>query len=233
MRLAGGRSAAKGSGGGAFHSASANPLFSTFNRTRDGFPCTSPWPFARHDLGNHGCMQPWLRRRRVSWASGCSSCIGFRESLRRRAARCGAGCAASGSLRLATGSSRCPRTPALVSSWTGWQRRCTRRAARHCCGWPASRAGPRNGSWWGPCGRRASAAAARSAPAPEQQRSLKRLRRELREVHRRDFFPPPERELADAAVRQLAASVTPPLTTLNEPTATAAGPARPVPEGGR
>ena len=80
---------------------------------------------------------------------------------------------------------------------------------------------------------RASAAAARSAPAPEQQRSLKRLRRELREVHRRDFFPPPERELADAAVRQLAASVTPPLTTPNEPTATAAGPARPVPEGGR
>ena len=80
---------------------------------------------------------------------------------------------------------------------------------------------------------RAAALAARSAAGAEQQRSLKRLRRELREVHRRDFFPPPERELADAAVRQLAALVTPPSPTPTASTATVAGPARPVPEGGR
>jgi hypothetical protein len=79
----------------------------------------------------------------------------------------------------------------------------------------------------------ATALAALSAPATEQRRSLKRLRRELREVHRRDFFPPPERELADAAVRQLAALVTAPSVTLDESTATAGGPARLAPEGAR
>jgi hypothetical protein len=54
---------------------------------------------------------------------------------------------------------------------------------------------------------RAEALASQSAPAAERQRSLKRLRRQLREVRRRDFFPPPERDLADAAVARLAALV--------------------------
>jgi hypothetical protein len=36
---------------------------------------------------------------------------------------------------------------------------------------------------------------------------LRRLRAELRRVERRDFFPPPEREAAHAAVRELAARV--------------------------
>ena len=34
----------------------------------------------------------------------------------------------------------------------------------------------------------------------ERSRLLKRLRRELREVRRRDYFPPAERELARRAV---------------------------------
>jgi hypothetical protein len=52
---------------------------------------------------------------------------------------------------------------------------------------------------------RAEALASQSAPAAERRRALKRLRRQLREVRRRDFFPPPERDLAAAAVAQLAA----------------------------
>jgi hypothetical protein len=36
-------------------------------------------------------------------------------------------------------------------------------------------------------------------------RTLARLRRELHRIRRRDFFPPPERERAEAAVEQLAA----------------------------
>jgi hypothetical protein len=59
----------------------------------------------------------------------------------------------------------------------------------------------------------ADALAAQSAPAAERQRSLKRLRRQLREVRRRDFFPPPERDLAAAAVAQLAALVAEPRPT--------------------
>jgi hypothetical protein len=35
--------------------------------------------------------------------------------------------------------------------------------------------------------------------------ALRRLRGELRQVERRDFFPPPERDAAHAAVRALAA----------------------------
>jgi hypothetical protein len=38
-------------------------------------------------------------------------------------------------------------------------------------------------------------------------RTLKALRRDLREVQRRDFFPPPERDLAKAAVADLAVAV--------------------------
>ena len=41
----------------------------------------------------------------------------------------------------------------------------------------------------------------------EVVRSLRSLRRELRQIQRRDFFPPPERDPAVAAVRRLAAMV--------------------------
>lgn len=39
------------------------------------------------------------------------------------------------------------------------------------------------------------------------RRSLRRLERELQRIARRDFFPPPEREAARAAVRRLAAEL--------------------------
>ena len=52
------------------------------------------------------------------------------------------------------------------------------------------------------------ALAAIDAPKqPEAVRALRGLRREFRQVQRRDFFPPPEREQATAAVKRLAASV--------------------------
>lgn len=41
-----------------------------------------------------------------------------------------------------------------------------------------------------------------------QARTLKRLRRELRNVQRRDYFPPPERDEAIAALNRLASAVT-------------------------
>ena len=41
-----------------------------------------------------------------------------------------------------------------------------------------------------------------------RRRRLARLRRELHRIRRRDFFPPPEREQAEAAVAQLAATLT-------------------------
>lgn len=40
---------------------------------------------------------------------------------------------------------------------------------------------------------------------PARRRAVRRLREELRRVRRRDFFPPPEREAAVAAVEALAA----------------------------
>jgi hypothetical protein len=40
-----------------------------------------------------------------------------------------------------------------------------------------------------------------------QRRTLARLRRELRRIRRRDYFPPAERERAEAAVEQLATAV--------------------------
>jgi hypothetical protein len=40
--------------------------------------------------------------------------------------------------------------------------------------------------------------------APARRRTLERLRREMRRVAGRDYFPPPERETARAAVAQLA-----------------------------
>jgi hypothetical protein len=44
-------------------------------------------------------------------------------------------------------------------------------------------------------------------PDGVQQRTLARLRRELRRIHQRDHFPPPARERAAAAVEGLAESV--------------------------
>lgn len=49
------------------------------------------------------------------------------------------------------------------------------------------------------------AVAARELPAGQRQRTLKRLRRELRRIRARDYFPPPERELAQRALEELAA----------------------------
>jgi len=45
-----------------------------------------------------------------------------------------------------------------------------------------------------------------SVDGPSRRRTLGRLRRELRRVGARDFFPPPEREPARQAVERLAAS---------------------------
>jgi hypothetical protein len=46
---------------------------------------------------------------------------------------------------------------------------------------------------------------ARDQPPAARRRTLARLRRELRRIRLRDYFPPPERELAQRAVEQLAA----------------------------
>ena len=48
---------------------------------------------------------------------------------------------------------------------------------------------------------------AQATPVGARKRTLGRLRRELRRVRRRDYFPAPEREPATAAVDELAASV--------------------------
>jgi DNA-binding transcriptional regulator PaaX len=50
-------------------------------------------------------------------------------------------------------------------------------------------------------------AAAEAANPAERVRALRRLRGEWRAINRRDFFPPPEREVAAAALRGLAAEV--------------------------
>jgi hypothetical protein len=55
------------------------------------------------------------------------------------------------------------------------------------------------------------AAAARVQPAGKRQRTLKRLRRELRRIRVRDFFPPPERERAQRALEELVALVEEPV----------------------
>jgi uncharacterized protein YdbL (DUF1318 family) len=44
-----------------------------------------------------------------------------------------------------------------------------------------------------------------AADSTERTRALRRLRSEWRAINRRDFFPPPEREVAAAALRDLAA----------------------------
>lgn len=54
---------------------------------------------------------------------------------------------------------------------------------------------------------------ARTGSDADQARALDRLRRELRRIRRRDYFPPPEQELARQAVESVAgrlAQLTPP-----------------------
>jgi hypothetical protein len=51
------------------------------------------------------------------------------------------------------------------------------------------------------------AARAASVDPTKRRRTLARLRRTLRTIQARDFFPPPERELARQAVEELAALV--------------------------
>lgn len=53
----------------------------------------------------------------------------------------------------------------------------------------------------------ASAAVACGEPDAARRRILARLRRELRRVNQRDFFPPPQREAARRAVQELASTV--------------------------
>jgi hypothetical protein len=53
------------------------------------------------------------------------------------------------------------------------------------------------------------AAAATAAPPREARRIADRLRAELRRIHRRDYFPPPERDAAESAVSALFARVAP------------------------
>lgn len=48
---------------------------------------------------------------------------------------------------------------------------------------------------------------AREDAVGRQRRSLARLRRELRSIQARDYFPPPEREAAQQAVERLAAQI--------------------------
>ncbi len=44
---------------------------------------------------------------------------------------------------------------------------------------------------------------ARTLPEAERQRAMRRLRAELRRIHRRDYFPPPQRTTAERAVNTL------------------------------
>ena len=53
-----------------------------------------------------------------------------------------------------------------------------------------------------------AAAAAATVDPVGRRRSVRRLRRQFREIRRRDYFPPPEREQAKAAVQRLADQVT-------------------------
>jgi hypothetical protein len=53
----------------------------------------------------------------------------------------------------------------------------------------------------------ANAAAAADAAPAARKRTVARLRRELQRIRRRDYFPPPERERAEAAVAELAATL--------------------------
>jgi hypothetical protein len=53
----------------------------------------------------------------------------------------------------------------------------------------------------------AEAAAAGTDATGQRRRTLARLRRELRRIRARDYFPPPERERAERAVEELATLV--------------------------
>ncbi|MFF5308403.1 Chromate resistance protein ChrB [Streptomyces massasporeus] len=52
-------------------------------------------------------------------------------------------------------------------------------------------------------GVRVQAEEARHQPDDERQRTLRKLRAELRRIQRRDYFPPPQRRIAEAAVEAL------------------------------
>ena len=60
----------------------------------------------------------------------------------------------------------------------------------------------------------AATAAASSAPAPERAAAARRLRAELRRIQRRDYFPPPERDIARLAVLDLTATRAAPTATV-------------------
>ena len=55
------------------------------------------------------------------------------------------------------------------------------------------------------------AAVAGRQPFGQRRRTLGRLRRELRRIRARDYFPPPERELAQRALDDLVALVEEPV----------------------
>ena len=57
----------------------------------------------------------------------------------------------------------------------------------------------------------AAAVAAREEPSGQRRRTLGRLRRELRRIRARDYFPPLERERAQQAVEELSALVEEPV----------------------
>jgi hypothetical protein len=57
----------------------------------------------------------------------------------------------------------------------------------------------------------AEAEVARQKPSGTRRRTLGRLRRELRRIRARDYFPPPERELAQRALVELASLVEEPV----------------------
>jgi hypothetical protein len=56
------------------------------------------------------------------------------------------------------------------------------------------------------------AALAREQPPGRRRRTLARLRRELHRIRARDYFPPPERELAQRTLDELSAFVEEPVT---------------------
>jgi hypothetical protein len=53
--------------------------------------------------------------------------------------------------------------------------------------------------------------AASNQSTGQRQRTLKRLRREMRRIRARDYFPPPERELAQQALEELGTLVEAPV----------------------
>jgi hypothetical protein len=56
-----------------------------------------------------------------------------------------------------------------------------------------------------------AATASREQPVGQRRRTVKRLRRELRRIVARDYFPPPERETAQRALEKLVALVEEPV----------------------